>query len=490
MKDSYEPSGALAPESGTDAATLALGGARRADGSAFTGNVVGGFAGGSALRLPAALVPRLALIAGDLAAFAGAWSALHLAGLAAPATWRLGAALAFGGVAMFATAGFYPGYFRHSHDLLRRRWLAGARLAGAAAAVALIYGSIPLAGLSLAIVGMALALQSPLRAAVRGGLSRLGLWGLRGRVFADPDSIPGIAAYFNEHPELGVDCGERGPARRTVGDRRRHADRAAVALVAAPFPDDAALAGLRQRFGETILLADLPCLPASGLHPRDVDGAVGLRLGSGPSEAADGLVFRLVDVPISLVAIAISAPFMLAAAAAIWHLDPGPVLYRQTREGRGGRTFRVLKLRTMYQDADARLEALLQSDPAARAEWETHYKLRHDPRILPVVGDFLRRSSVDELPQFFNVLAGDMRVVGPRPFPLYHLAAMAPDFREKRRGVTPGLTGFWQVSERSGATIERQQRLDEFYIENRCFWFDLDILLATFSAVLRRKGAY
>ena len=183
-------------------------------------------------------------------------------------------------------------------------------------------------------------------------------------------------------------------------------------------------------------------------------------------------------------------PLLLAAAAAIYIADPGPVIYRQAREGHRGRPFAVLKLRTMYRDADLRLEALLAADAEARAEWETHFKLRRDPRILPGIGGLLRATSIDELPQLFNVMAGDMRLVGPRPFPIYHLAAMDAGFRVRRRSVMPGLTGLWQISERSEADLERQRQLDEFYIENRSFWFDLHVLLKTVPAVVRGDGAY
>ena len=134
--------------------------------------------------------------------------------------------------------------------------------------------------------------------------------------------------------------------------------------------------------------------------------------------------------------------------------------------------------------------SLLLADPQAHKEWSTHFKLRNDPRILPWIGSILRKTSVDELPQLFNVLAGDMRLVGPRPLPDYHLAAMEEPFRIRRRSVKPGLTGLWQISERSTADLSRLQQLDEFYLENQSFWFDVHILLKTVPAVFRGDGAY
>ena len=136
------------------------------------------------------------------------------------------------------------------------------------------------------------------------------------------------------------------------------------------------------------------------------------------------------------------------------------------------------------------LAALLATDAAAQLVVARPFVLRRDPRILPVVGTFLRASSIDELPQIVNVLTGDMRIVGPRPFPLYHLEAMDGAFRAKRCTVVPGLTGLWQISARSDADIERQQDLDSFYIDNRSFWLDARIVLDTASAVIKGDGAY
>jgi lipopolysaccharide/colanic/teichoic acid biosynthesis glycosyltransferase len=144
----------------------------------------------------------------------------------------------------------------------------------------------------------------------------------------------------------------------------------------------------------------------------------------------------------------------------------------------------------MYQDAEQRLEALFRDNPAMRAEWLSHFKLQDDPRILPVIGHLLRSWSIDELPQLVNIVAGQMAIVGPRPFPDYHLRAMDGEFRHKRRSVMPGLTGLWQISERSNADIELQQQLDEYYIDNRSPWLDCQILLSTIPAVFKGRGAY
>ena len=144
----------------------------------------------------------------------------------------------------------------------------------------------------------------------------------------------------------------------------------------------------------------------------------------------------------------------------------------------------------MYINADAKLEQLLASDPATRTEWEKFYKLKNDPRILPIIGHFLRKTSLDELPQFYNIFKGEMSLVGPRPFPDYHLEQFDDDFRALRGEALPGLTGLWQVSARSDGDLTLQENLDSYYIRDWSLWMDLYLLARTPWAVLFGKGAY
>jgi lipopolysaccharide/colanic/teichoic acid biosynthesis glycosyltransferase len=171
-------------------------------------------------------------------------------------------------------------------------------------------------------------------------------------------------------------------------------------------------------------------------------------------------------------------------------VSPGSPFYYQHREGRHGTRIRVWKLRTMHRDAEALLERHLAEDPRARAEWSSTYKLRRDPRIIPVVGTLLRHSSLDELPQLWNVACGEMSFIGPRPLPDYHLAAFSDDFLALRRSARPGITGLWQVGGRSDGSIELLEELDRRYITEWSVWLDLSILCATPGAVLGGKGAY
>lgn len=181
------------------------------------------------------------------------------------------------------------------------------------------------------------------------------------------------------------------------------------------------------------------------------------------------------------------SPLLLAVAWWIWRCDGAPVLFGHYRVGRSGRLFRCLKFRTMYTDSEPLLADLLQSDANARAEWERDQKLVEDPRVTPV-GRFLRRTSLDELPQLINVLRGEMSLVGPRPITVAELTRYGR-VRWDYLSVAPGMTGLWQVCGRNNTSYAQRVRLDDHYIGERSFWLDLWILLRTVKVVLRRDGA-
>jgi lipopolysaccharide/colanic/teichoic acid biosynthesis glycosyltransferase len=181
---------------------------------------------------------------------------------------------------------------------------------------------------------------------------------------------------------------------------------------------------------------------------------------------------------------------MALAALWIYASSRGGVFYRQMREGMDGRRIAVWKLRTMHLDGDRLLEEWLEEHPEDREQWRRYFKLRHDPRVLPVIGPLLRRTSLDELPQLWSVLRGEMSLVGPRPLPDYHLRQFPDEFRKLRTRVLPGLTGLWQISARSDGDVSVQEALDTYYIRNWSPWLDLYILARTVTAVLLARGAY
>lgn len=196
---------------------------------------------------------------------------------------------------------------------------------------------------------------------------------------------------------------------------------------------------------------------------------------------------RILDVLVSLLLIILLSPLMGMICLAIRLTDRGPVLFRQTRVGKDGKHFQCLKFRTMVTDSDAQLRSYLATSQEARREWAVNQKLKCDPRII-AIGHFLRTSSLDELPQLFNVLIGDMSLVGPRP--------IVPD-ETHRYGdrvhhylaMRPGITGLWQVSGRSETTYEERVKMDTLYVQNWSFQRDLIILIMTIPAVIMRKGS-
>ena len=199
---------------------------------------------------------------------------------------------------------------------------------------------------------------------------------------------------------------------------------------------------------------------------------------------------NIFDICFSLLIIFFTLPLTLTIALLVKLVDGGPVLYRHRRITVTGREFYCLKFRTMHVNADKKLEDILSKNPAAREEWEKTFKLKNDPRITKI-GRFLRKTSLDELPQFINVLRGEMSVVGARPIVQRELN----DYYKENAGIycsiKPGITGIWQVSERSN-TEDYQERvkIDVWYSLNGGFWLDLKIICLTLLAMVRRKGAY
>lgn len=188
----------------------------------------------------------------------------------------------------------------------------------------------------------------------------------------------------------------------------------------------------------------------------------------------------------ALVLLIVLAPLMLFIAWRILREDGGPVLFAHLRVGKDGTLFECLKFRTMARDAELRLHRLLFEDPAARAEWNRNFKLRDDPRITPF-GRFLRRTSLDELPQLVNVLRGEMNLVGPRPVVVQELRKYGYA-KFHYLSVKPGMTGLWQVSGRHETTYPQRVRLDRTYVERRSLTLDFAILLRTLRVVLRQPG--
>jgi len=197
---------------------------------------------------------------------------------------------------------------------------------------------------------------------------------------------------------------------------------------------------------------------------------------------------RTVDVTLGLVAFVLALPVLALIALAVFLESGGPVFFTQQRVGRGNSRFRIRKFRTMVVDADEVLRSYLARNPEAQQEWEETHKLRHDPRVTRV-GRFLRRTSLDELPQIWNVLRGDMSLAGPRPIVETEIPRYGSGFAFYLL-TRPGLTGLWQVSGRNDTTYRRRVELDVQYVRYWTPALDFTLFLRTFGAVLRGTGAY
>jgi Undecaprenyl-phosphate galactose phosphotransferase WbaP len=196
---------------------------------------------------------------------------------------------------------------------------------------------------------------------------------------------------------------------------------------------------------------------------------------------------QLFDIVVASTLLILVAPLLVLIGLVIMATDGGPALFRQTRVGHNGRTFGCLKFRSMVMDSETALKAHLARDPKARREWEANQKLSRDPRVTPF-GNFLRKSSLDELPQLINVLRGEMSLVGPRPIVPGEVRRYRANIREYM-AVKPGLTGLWQVSGRSTCSYEERVALDVQYAREWSFVLDLVILIRTVPAVLLQKGS-
>jgi Undecaprenyl-phosphate galactose phosphotransferase WbaP len=201
------------------------------------------------------------------------------------------------------------------------------------------------------------------------------------------------------------------------------------------------------------------------------------------------LLKRCFDVSVSLLLLPVLAVPMGIATLLIMLDSPGPAVFSQERIGRRGRRFRCFKFRTMYRDAEERLAGLLEKDQEAKRKWERHWKLDDDPRVTRI-GKFLRTTSLDELPQIFNVLKGEMSLVGPRPVTQEEIDIYYKERADLCFSVPPGITGLWQVSGRSNTSYEYRITLDSWYVRNWNLWLDIVILFKTLRIVLKREGAY
>lgn len=237
------------------------------------------------------------------------------------------------------------------------------------------------------------------------------------------------------------------------------------------------------------IVPDMFGLATVGVETEDLDGMLLLHVRWNLAKPWNRVLKRTFDLAVATVTGIFLSPLLLLAALAVRVESVGPVFFVQERLGRNGRRFRCVKFRTMYMDAEARLAEHLHGNGAARREWEHFAKVKSDDPRVTRVGRILRRLSFDEWPQLYNVLRGEMSLVGPRPYLPAETMRMGA-FAETILKAPPGITGLWQVSGRNELSFDHRLRLDEYYVRNWSLWMDVELLIKTARAVLRADGAY
>jgi len=404
--------------------------------------------------------------------------------------------------------GLYPGYCLGPVERLRRRILATLAVFGAMVAFDnIVQRGEWSRGVLLSTFVLALFLPPLAEAAMRWWLTRTNRWGIPVLILGASDTGASIARTLTTEQQLGLvpigfldDASARWntfveniPVLGPVGLASEFTGRAEAAIVALPELAPRELGALLNElnFPRVLVIPNFTGMQTLWVTARDLGGALGLEIKKNLLLSRNLFLKRLMDLLIGIPLFLFSVPVLAILALCVKIVSPrGPAFYRQRRIGFGGRELNIWKLRTMHPDADAVLESWLRDHPQDEEEWHRHFKLRRDPRVLPFIGAFLRRFSLDELPQVIHVLDGDMSLVGPRPFPEYHLDQFPPDFQALRTRVRPGITGLWQVMARSDGDLAVQESLDTYYIRNWSPWLDLYLLARTVLAVLSARGAY
>lgn len=413
-------------------------------------------------------------------------------------------------VGMRALLGLYPGYGLGQVEELRRQTYAVAATLAIVSVFALSFhvGSL-LSRLLLALGFLGLLLLAPLlRYLVKQGIRKVGLWGKPVVILGAGETGARLVralrkewgfgyrpvAIFDHRLAPAGGAIEGVPYGGTLTDamqlaRKRRMD---TAIFAMPHTRRNHLVRFVSQasasFRYVIVVPNLFEVTTSAVVARDLAGTLGVEIKHNLLNPWAWRIKRVLDLFGVMVGGLLISPLLLAIVALIKLDSPGPVFYQQQRLGSEGSHFRCWKFRTMYADAESLLTNLLQNDAGLRSEWERDQKLRIDPRVTRI-GRFLRKTSLDELPQLWNVLSGEMSLVGPRPI----VDAEVPKYGkvyELYKRVTPGISGLWQVSGRNETSYEERVTMDAYYVRNWSVWLDLVILARTLGSVIFSRGAF
>lgn len=392
-------------------------------------------------------------------------------------------------VVAFAIHGLYPGVLLHPAEEIRRVFHCVSIVILLVLCTTFLWHNAGSYSRSIVMVIWALGAPTVLLARkwARHLLSRYPWWGVPAVVFGSGTSAKRVLKTLTNR-ELGVRVTAVVP-----GDIfSAPCGTAHYAILAEPPQSRTALHNMIQDqckgYRHILLVPDLHGICSLGMSAREIGGEIGFEVPQRLFHRSAGMTKRALDLIVTALALSALSPVFVLIATAIKLTSSGPVFYGHTRHGRDGKLFKALKFRTMFQNGESILLAHFQKHPEELARWQDDQKLKCDPRVT-AVGRWLRRYSFDELPQLWNVIAGHMSLVGPRPI-------VSAEIRKYGRGydlysrVRPGVTGLWQVSGRNNTTYPERVALDEYYVRNWSIWLDVYIVIRTARAVLSAEGAY
>jgi Undecaprenyl-phosphate galactose phosphotransferase WbaP len=425
----------------------------------------------------------------------------------APAYLQIFVLFAFILVIKFSRTGLYPALGMHYVDELRKLFNSiSTTFMIVLAGTVLLHTALIYSRLAIAYSWFFSILLIPLgRYLVRRLMIQFGAWGVPAVIVGDRDKAFALTRQLRNElqhgfrPTLIIDDPEQLASDLSddaVISQARIKDRAsrlhlkdALILVDDLFNIDQLIDRYRFVFRNVILLKDqVGKYGLNNLEPLDFDTSLGLQVRNNLLSERAQFSKKVIDTMGSFFALLLLAPFFGLVALAIYLDSPGRVFYHQERLGKGGKIFRLVKFRTMQLNASEVLEKELARDSALKLEWDTYQKLKDDPRVTRV-GKLLRKFSLDELPQLWNIIHGEMSLVGPRPIMLNQHLTYGPYFKDYIK-VLPGMTGLWQVSGRNQTSFARRAELDNEYIQRWSLWLDIFIFFKTTKVVLFRDGAY
>jgi Undecaprenyl-phosphate galactose phosphotransferase WbaP len=390
----------------------------------------------------------------------------------------------------YAASGLYPGFGRNPADELRKLCVATSVVCAALAVTVFLLKDAATysRGVFLIAWGQTLFLVPLLRTLARSGCSHRPWWGFPVVIVGVRRVAARIADTLESQPELGfkpVAIVDK-PEFAIPWARDRHVRHVILAMEEAPHETMAGFFDYcSELFSNVTVIPDLKGFSSLWVEARDMRGMLGLEVQQRLLLPSARWLKRALDVCFVVGLGVVALPLSVLIAALVKFSSPGPVFYGQRRYGKRGEPFIAWKFRSMVADADQALEQCLASDSSLREEWLSTQKLKRDPRITRL-GRILRRTSLDELPQLWNIMLGQMSVVGPRPIP--EISRYGDGFALYQK-VTPGLTGLWQVSGRNNIPYEQRVNLDLYYVRNWSIWLDLYILARTVKAVVLGDGA-